>query len=75
MIFVVLSEFFATTLGQAVAALSPSIYMASIFNPLLTLIFTLFCGVSRYAARGVSVNFRSADTHPTAHRSPSPSHR
>lgn len=28
-IFAVLGEFFATTLGQAVAALSPSIYMVS----------------------------------------------
>jgi ATP-binding cassette subfamily G (WHITE) protein 2 (SNQ2) len=39
-------EIFAITLGQAVAALNPSVYLASVWNPLLILIFSLFCGVT-----------------------------
>ncbi|ORY59909.1 pleiotropic drug resistance ABC transporter [Leucosporidium creatinivorum] len=45
--FVVLvTEFFAVTLGQGVAALSPSIYIAALQNPFLLVIFSLFCGVT-----------------------------
>ena len=44
--FLLLSELFANTLGQAIAAWSPSIYLASIWNPFLILIFSLFCGVT-----------------------------
>lgn len=40
------TEIYSITLGQAVAALNPSIYLASCWNPLLTLIFSLFCGVT-----------------------------
>lgn len=38
--------FFGVTLGQLVAALSPSIQVAVLFNPLLGLILATFCGVT-----------------------------
>ncbi|KAE8244585.1 hypothetical protein A4X13_0g6466 [Tilletia indica] len=44
--FTLLVEFFSVTLAQAIAALSPSIYMAAITNPFLIIIFSLFCGVT-----------------------------
>lgn len=34
------------TLGQAVAALSPSITIAMLVNPFLIVIFSLYCGVT-----------------------------
>jgi len=39
-------EFFGVTFGQLVAALSPSIQVASLVNPFLALIMTTFCGVT-----------------------------
>ncbi|KAF8555113.1 pleiotropic drug resistance ABC transporter [Imleria badia] len=38
-------ELFGVSLGQAVAALSPSIEIAVLYNPFLEIILTLFCGV------------------------------
>ncbi|EPQ27618.1 uncharacterized protein PFL1_04756 [Pseudozyma flocculosa PF-1] len=40
------TELFAVTLGQAIAAVSPSIYIASLANPFFIIITTLFCGVT-----------------------------
>ncbi|GAA5846326.1 hypothetical protein JCM5353_001490 [Sporobolomyces roseus] len=44
--FILLVELFAVTLGQAVAALAPTIYSAAMTNPFLLVIFSLFCGVT-----------------------------
>lgn len=43
---ILITEVFSVTLGQAVAALSPSIFIAALFNPFLLVIFSLFCGVT-----------------------------
>lgn len=43
---ILITEVFSVTLGQAVAALSPSIFVAALFNPFLLVIFSLFCGVT-----------------------------
>ncbi|CAE6423760.1 unnamed protein product [Rhizoctonia solani] len=40
------TEFFSVTLGQMLAALTPSVYIASLLNPFLLVVFSLFCGVS-----------------------------
>ena len=46
-----LGQLFATTLGQAVSAITPNMFFATLFNPLFTFIFLLFCGVTiPYAA-------------------------
>ncbi|KAJ7292923.1 ABC-2 type transporter-domain-containing protein [Mycena rebaudengoi] len=37
---------FGVTLGQLVAAISPSIQVAALFNPFLGLVLTTFCGVT-----------------------------
>ena len=37
-LMMLLVELFAVTLGQAIAALSPSVYMASIVNPFLVVV-------------------------------------
>jgi ATP-binding cassette subfamily G (WHITE) protein 2 (SNQ2) len=39
-------EFFAVTIGQAVAALSPSIFIAAMANPFILIVTSLFCGVT-----------------------------
>ncbi|GAA5882789.1 hypothetical protein JCM16303_002456 [Sporobolomyces ruberrimus] len=44
--FILAVEMFAVTLGQAVAALAPTIYSAAMTNPFLLVIFSLFCGVT-----------------------------
>ena len=45
--FVVLvTELFSVTLGQMVSALTPSTFIAVLFNPFLIIIFALFCGVA-----------------------------
>ncbi|CAD6947306.1 unnamed protein product [Tilletia caries] len=44
--FALLVELFAVTLAQAIAALSPSVYIAALTNPFLIIIFSLFCGVT-----------------------------
>ena len=43
-IFIV--EVFSTTLGQAIAALTPSSFISSLLNPFCIVIFALFCGVT-----------------------------
>ena len=53
-VLVLITEVFSVTLGQAVAALSPSIFVAALFNPFLLVIFSLFCGKSMgIASKGV----------------------
>jgi ATP-binding cassette subfamily G (WHITE) protein 2 (SNQ2) len=39
-------EFFGVTLAQLIGAISPSIQIAVLFNPLVTTILTTFCGVT-----------------------------
>lgn len=45
-LMILLTEIYAVTLGQAVAALSPSILVAALFNPFLLVLFSVFCGVT-----------------------------
>jgi ATP-binding cassette subfamily G (WHITE) protein 2 (SNQ2) len=45
-LMILLTEIYAVTLGQAVAALSPSIIVAALFNPFLLVLFSVFCGVT-----------------------------
>ncbi|KAH8589598.1 ATP-binding cassette transporter [Bisporella sp. PMI_857] len=45
-LMVVLVEMFSVLLGQAVATLTPSAYIASLFTPFLLVTFSLFCGVT-----------------------------
>ncbi|KAK4133652.1 hypothetical protein BT67DRAFT_434638 [Trichocladium antarcticum] len=45
--FVVLvTEIFSVTLGQALSALTPSLFISSQFDPFLMVTFALFCGVT-----------------------------
>ncbi|KNE98927.1 hypothetical protein PSTG_07772 [Puccinia striiformis f. sp. tritici PST-78] len=46
LLMVVAVELFAVTGGQAVAAVSPSMFVAMKANPLLVIVFCLFCGVT-----------------------------
>ncbi|CAH7677570.1 ABC-2 type transporter-domain-containing protein [Phakopsora pachyrhizi] len=39
-------ELYAITLGQAIASISPSIFIASLINPPIILVLNLFCGVT-----------------------------
>ncbi|KAG9245648.1 ABC-2 type transporter-domain-containing protein [Calycina marina] len=41
-----ITEFFAVTLGQMVAALTPSPFIAALINPFIIITFALFCGVT-----------------------------
>ncbi|KAI5478639.1 ABC transporter [Pseudohyphozyma bogoriensis] len=43
---VLVTEFFAVTLGQAIGALCPDFYTAAMVNPLLLIMFSSFCGVT-----------------------------
>ncbi|KAI5802957.1 ABC-2 type transporter-domain-containing protein [Geopyxis carbonaria] len=43
---VLICEFFAVTLGQMVAALTPSPFIAMLLNPPIIIVFALFCGVT-----------------------------
>ncbi|KAJ5776968.1 hypothetical protein N7520_000214, partial [Penicillium odoratum] len=43
---VLITEFFAVTLGQMIAALTPNSFIASQLNPPISIIFSLFCGVT-----------------------------
>lgn len=45
-LMILLTEIYSVTLGQAVAALSPSILVAALFNPFLLVLFSVFCGVT-----------------------------
>ncbi|KAK8078824.1 hypothetical protein PG994_002631 [Apiospora phragmitis] len=43
---VLITEFFAVTLGQLLAALTPSAFISSQFDPFVIITFALFCGVT-----------------------------
>jgi len=43
---VLITELFSVTLGQMVAALTPSSFISSLINPFIIIIFALFCGVT-----------------------------
>ena len=43
---ILITEVFSVTLGQAIAALTPSPFIASYVNPFIIIIFALFCGVT-----------------------------
>lgn len=43
---VLITEIFSVTLGQMVAALTPSPFISSLCNPFIIIIFALFCGVT-----------------------------
>lgn len=45
-LIILITEIFAVTLGQMVGALTPSPFIASLLNPPLVIIFSLFCGVA-----------------------------
>lgn len=45
LLMVLFIELFGVSLGQAVAALSPSIEIAALYNPFLEIVLSLFCGV------------------------------
>ncbi|KAF8743104.1 ABC transporter, partial [Rhizoctonia solani] len=40
------TELFSVTLGQMLAALTPTVYIASLLNPFILVTFSLFCGVT-----------------------------
>jgi ATP-binding cassette subfamily G (WHITE) protein 2 (SNQ2) len=43
---VLITELFSVTLGQVLAALTPSAFISSQFDPLIMITFALFCGVT-----------------------------
>ncbi|RDW71882.1 hypothetical protein BP5796_07916 [Coleophoma crateriformis] len=43
---VLITELFSVTLGQAVAALTPSPFISALLNPFIIITFALFCGVT-----------------------------
>ena len=43
---VLVTEFFSVTLGQMVAALTPSPFISALINPFIIVTFALFCGVT-----------------------------
>ncbi|KAF1994828.1 hypothetical protein P154DRAFT_526746 [Amniculicola lignicola CBS 123094] len=43
---ILITEVFSVTLGQLVAALTPSPFISALCNPFIILIFALFCGVT-----------------------------
>ncbi|KAI4195627.1 MAG: hypothetical protein LQ350_007098 [Teloschistes chrysophthalmus] len=45
-LMIMLMELFAVTLGQALAALTPSAFISLLLNPFLVVVFALFCGVT-----------------------------
>ncbi|KAL8365942.1 hypothetical protein RB595_004631 [Gaeumannomyces hyphopodioides] len=45
-LMVFITEIFSITLGQALAALTPSTFISSQFDPFLMITFSLFCGVT-----------------------------
>ncbi|KAJ5919671.1 hypothetical protein N7454_009506 [Penicillium verhagenii] len=45
-LMVLITEFFAVTLGQMVSASTPNSFIASQLNPPIVIIFSLFCGVT-----------------------------
>ncbi|GAM85329.1 hypothetical protein ANO11243_033350 [Dothideomycetidae sp. 11243] len=45
-LMILTTEFIAVTLGQMIAALTPSTFIAILVNPFVIIIFALFCGVT-----------------------------
>ncbi|CAK3828461.1 ABC transporter [Lecanosticta acicola] len=45
-LMILTTEFFSVTLGQMVAALTPSTFIAVLLNPFIIIVFALFCGVT-----------------------------
>jgi len=43
---VLITELFSVTLGQMIAALTPSSFISSLINPFIVIVFALFCGVT-----------------------------
>jgi ABC-type multidrug transport system ATPase subunit/ABC-type multidrug transport system permease subunit len=43
---VLITELFSVTLGQMISALTPSTFIAVLFNPFIIITFSLFCGVA-----------------------------
>ena len=43
---ILIIEFFTVTLGQVIAAVTPSPFFASLLNPTIFIVFALFCGVT-----------------------------
>ncbi|PVI00433.1 ABC transporter CDR4 [Periconia macrospinosa] len=45
-LMILVCELFSVTLGQAVAALTPSPFISALCNPFIIVVFSLFCGVT-----------------------------
>jgi ABC-type multidrug transport system permease subunit len=45
-LIVLVTELFSVTLGQMISALTPSTFIAVLFNPFIIITFSLFCGVA-----------------------------
>ncbi|KAL9053250.1 MAG: hypothetical protein Q9206_004009 [Seirophora lacunosa] len=43
---ILIMEFFAVTLAQTIAALTPSAFIAALLNPFVIVVFAMFCGVT-----------------------------
>jgi len=46
LLITIFMELFGVSIGQLVAALSPSIHIAVLFNPFISIVLALFCGVT-----------------------------
>lgn len=46
LMMVIFMEFFGVSIGQLIAALSPTIQIAVLFNPFVSIVLALFCGVT-----------------------------
>jgi ATP-binding cassette subfamily G (WHITE) protein 2 (SNQ2) len=46
LLVILFMELFGVTLGQLIGAISPSVQVAVLANPFLTLVLTTFCGVT-----------------------------
>jgi ATP-binding cassette, subfamily G (WHITE), member 2, SNQ2 len=45
-LMILIVELFSVTLGQMVAAITPSSFISSLLNPFIIIVFALFCGVT-----------------------------
>jgi ATP-binding cassette subfamily G (WHITE) protein 2 (SNQ2) len=45
-LMILITELFSVTLGQMVAALTPSSFISALLNPFIIIVFALFCGVT-----------------------------
>jgi ABC-type multidrug transport system permease subunit len=46
LLVILFTEFFGVTLGQLIAALTPSVQVAVLFNPFVMVVLSTFCGVT-----------------------------